>query len=110
VDCVRWFGQLALSKSCENCIVLWKPPPEGEHTATSTPTVLHKLEVSHCDIWFIRFCVDYKHELLILGNQVGKVFVWDLTVDEPNKLRPHTLSHPRCVTAIRQTTISKDGS
>ena len=54
---------------------------------THTHTLPHRLEVSHCDIWFIRFCVDYKHELLILGNQVGKVFVWDLTVDEPNKLR-----------------------
>ena len=25
--------------------------------------------------------------MLVLGNQVGKIFVWDLTVDEPNKLR-----------------------
>ena len=40
VDCVKWFGQLALSKSCENCVVLWKPPQKGEHT--NTPTILHK--------------------------------------------------------------------
>ena len=62
------------------------PPP---HPHTCTPPHLHtqRLEVSHCDIWFIRFCLDYRHEMLILGNQVGKILVWDLTVDEPNKLK-----------------------
>ena len=47
----------------------------------------HRLEVSHCDIWFIRFCVDYHHELLALGNTAGKIFIWDLTSDETSRIR-----------------------
>lgn len=106
VDCVRWFGQLALSKSCENAIVLWKPP----ETEEVSPIVLHRLEVTNCDIWYIRFCLDYEQSLLVLGNQVGKVFVWDMMVEDPTKLKPLILSHPKCNTAIRQVTASKDGS
>lgn len=109
VDCVQWFGRLALSKSCENCVVLWRPPPPGE--TSNTPTILHKLDVLHCDIWFIRFCLDYQQELLILGNTTGRIFVWDLTTDDPIKLsRSHALTHPKCNAAIRQVTISKDGT
>jgi polycomb protein EED len=107
VDCVRWFGQMALSKSCENCIVLWKPPKSETQT---TPTILHRFEVNNCDIWYIRFCLDFACELLALGNQVGKIYVWDLTVDDMTRIKPHLLGHSKCTSAIRQVTVSKDGS
>ena len=46
-----------------------------------------RLEVTNCDIWYIRFCLDYEQSLLVLGNQVGKVFVWDMMVEDPTKLK-----------------------
>ena len=95
--------------------------------------MIRRLDVLHCDIWFIRFCLDYQQELLILGNTTGRIFVWDLTTDDPIKLRciyvaawrvtpftshththtlsrSHALTHPKCNAAIRQVTISKDGT
>ena len=61
---------------------------ETNQRASKLVSILfHRLEVSHCDIWFIRFCVDYHHELLALGNTAGKIFIWDLTSDESTRIR-----------------------
>lgn len=68
-----------------------------------------RFEVAHCDIWYIRFCLDYNCDTLILGNQVGKIYMWDLTGDDPSRGKPHLLSHSKCTAAIRQVTISRDG-
>ena len=49
--------------------------------------VFFRFEIAHCDIWFIRFCVDFKHELLALGNTAGKLSYWELTADDPSKMK-----------------------
>ncbi|XP_065211841.1 polycomb protein eed-like [Planococcus citri] len=113
VDCVRWFGDFVISKSCENCVVFWKPG-RGENGETKNSdnnvSIMHKLELKDCEIWFIRFSMDYFQKILALGNQTGKLFVWDLDVTDPSIIRPIILSHPRCTSAIRQTSLSRDGS
>lgn len=48
-------------------------------------------------------------QILALGNQVGKVFVWDLDVCDPTQAKSYTLQHTRCTTAVRQTSLSRDG-
>ncbi|XP_063696248.1 polycomb protein EED [Culicoides brevitarsis] len=114
IDCVRWFGELIFSKSCENVIVCWKPGrledvklKPGETDAT----VIHKFGLKECEIWFIRFSLDYWQKYLALGNTVGHVFVWDMDAsDDPRNVKSCCLIHPQCKTAVRQTTFSKDGS
>ena len=75
-----------------------------------------RFEFSQCDIWYMRFSLDYEqkvrrvkmyslqvlnrpngyHELtnvsdffqlMAVGNQAGKTFVWDIGVDDPTKAR-----------------------
>ncbi|PIK47995.1 putative polycomb protein eed-A [Apostichopus japonicus] len=113
VDCVRWLGDFVLSKSCENAIICWKPgsintPLEDVKPNETQVTVLYRFEYTSCDIWFMRFSIDYWQRVIALGNQIGKVFVWDINVDDPQKSRFSTFSHPKCTTAIRQTALSRD--
>jgi len=115
VDCCRWFGDFVLSKSCENSIVCWKPGTlENDGTvekgSENKSTVIHKLEFKDCEIWFVRFSLDTSEKVLALGNQTGKVYVWDLDVSDPGSIRHSILSHPKCTTAVRQTSLSRDGT
>jgi len=119
VDCCKWFGELILSKSCENCIVCWKPDKEEikreldnkdqNLNAEHKVVVVHKIGYKDCEIWFVRFSMDFEQKVLALGNQVGKTYIWDLDVSEPSHIRSAVLSHPKCTTAVRQTSLSRDG-
>jgi polycomb protein EED len=117
VDCVRWFGQFVLSKSCENRIVLWKPTTELSLLGTkpaapdgATISILHQFDFQNCDIWFIRFSTDYRQKVMAAGNQIGRVYVWDIDVDDPLQVKFMILTHNKCVSAVRQTTFSRDGN
>uniref|UniRef100_A0A1X7TRL0 Anaphase-promoting complex subunit 4 WD40 domain-containing protein n=1 Tax=Amphimedon queenslandica TaxID=400682 RepID=A0A1X7TRL0_AMPQE len=46
---------------------------------------------------------------LALGNQVGKIYIWDTTQNDVIKGRPSViLSSAKCFTAVRQVTFSND--
>ncbi|XP_037958881.1 polycomb protein esc-like [Teleopsis dalmanni] len=113
IDCVQWFGNFILSKSCENCIVCWKP---GEMNQTdikahdSSTTIIHRFEYKTCDIWFVRFAFNFKQKILALGSQVGVTYVWELDENDRNLTKRTTLVHSKCSSTIRQVSFNKDGT
>lgn len=114
VDCVQWFGDLILSKSFENSIVCWKPGNleqtlDEVKPSNNSTTIIHHYEYKDCEIWFIKFGLDQWRKILALGNQQGKTYVWEMDATNPALTKSYVLSHPKCVTAIRQTAISREG-
>lgn len=75
----------------------------------SSASILHRFEYKDCEIWFIRFALDYYCRHMALGTQTGKVFLWKIDIPDPTLIRSVTLSHPKCTSPIRQTTFSRDG-
>ena len=86
VDCVQFVGDLILSKSITNTILLWKPdmsqarsfsnivrPPRS---ADIIP--LREFTISKCEVWFIRFQTDEDCRMVSIGNTVGVIKVWDI--------------------------------
>ena len=105
VDCVRYYGDLVLSKSTDSRILAWRPPPvartDFDASATETRPAaaatqpaaaaaaapgadktaaaveeLFDFHMVKCEIWYVRFCVDLKHRLVFCGNQEGRITVW----------------------------------
>ncbi|XP_064606882.1 polycomb protein EED-like [Liolophura sinensis] len=112
VDCVRWLGNFLLSKSCENCIVCWKPGRLNQQDvkiSDNEVTILHRFDYKECDIWYMRFSLDYWQKVMALGNQVGRVYVWDIDDDDPTQYTCTVLHHQKCASAVRQTSFSRDG-
>ncbi|XP_055381066.1 polycomb protein esc [Condylostylus longicornis] len=112
VDCVFWLGDYILSKSCENSIVCWKIGSNMEETEVkpkdNRTTIIHRFNFKECDIWFVRFGMDYWRRIMALGSQNGKVFIWELDPTDVNLTKCSTLSHQKCTSTIRQTAFSRD--
>eukprot|EP00041_Stephanoeca_diplocostata_P007086 m.97688 g.97688 ORF g.97688 m.97688 type:complete len:454 (+) comp16725_c0_seq1:172-1533(+) len=118
VDCVRWLGDLVLSKSTDNQIVCWKPGGPARMDLNEkrssylgdTVTILQRFEFSHCDIWYLRFCMDRSYNVLAVGNQEGKVFLWDLKSQRVARNSRITIESRKCKTPVRQIAMNKDAS
>ncbi|KAJ9517584.1 hypothetical protein QJQ45_025080, partial [Haematococcus lacustris] len=96
VDCVRWLGDLCLSKGVDQRILLWRPNPnagqEQAHQADNvttlyaglagpgTPattsasfTLLAVLSLPDSCMWWVKFDLDAGLSTLACGNRAGKV-------------------------------------
>jgi len=88
VDCVAWLGDLVLSKSIFDEIILWKPVIHDDSssigTSSASKSSIIPIKIFHyarndC-FYFVRFALslDSFSSLLAIGNNCGQVYIWDL--------------------------------
>jgi polycomb protein EED len=91
----------------DNEILLWEPQLKENSPGEGASDVLLRYPVPMCDIWFIKFSCDLHLSSVAIGNQEGKVYVWDLKSCPPVLITK--LSHNQSKSVIRQTAMSVDG-
>jgi len=124
VDCVRWVGNLLISKSTDNKLILWRPSlgEEKQDVVILREYCMRGAEVC----WFVRFGLTSDASQVVCGNSAGKVFVWDIDYDgslpkerdtkmtQPKDVKDMKensqimLSHPHCNSTSRFATFSPD--
>jgi polycomb protein EED len=116
VDVVQYVGDLILSKDTNNMVVLWKPITTKTSRGSNIKTqqrlpneviALREFEVSHCDVWFIRFATDYQCQMLAVGNLIGDIKVFDIA-SRPTKKHFANLTNQYCASAIRMVAFNRD--
>ena len=76
VDSVRWVGDLLLTKSTRNKIILWSPDACRFKGAA---LILQEYTMSDAYIWYIRMDVCIPLDIFAVGNKEGNVFVFSIS-------------------------------
>lgn len=109
VDCVMYIGDLILSKSVHNKIVLWAP---GTDTSGLLPSstehhVIVEYRYPAGDLWYMRFALNHARTLLAVGSRDGRIHIFD--IDDPQGTPVACLAHPQAKSPVRHLAFSPDG-
>jgi polycomb protein EED len=108
VDCIQFLGDLLLSKSTTNTIILWIPTssmqdnnlgrasssesddsasedenegPSSDENSKNDFVVFRTFRLSDCEVWYMKFGTNLDNRLLAMGNSKGKIKIWDIDSD-----------------------------
>jgi WD40 repeat protein len=114
IDCVRWCGDMLLSKSVDNRIIMWKPAVATPRLtdvdrAIGDPVVfLGNLVFDGADIWYVRFNMDPMATRVAIGNMHGTIYVWGFDKITTLRTRAELQLKTRQNSTIRSVVFSRD--
>jgi hypothetical protein len=93
VDDVAWIGDLILSKSTCNELVLWRPKCnvydavkyDMEVAAVGGVHILRRFKYYGADLWFLHFGLNLSEGIVAVGNKNGTCYLWNLELEEGAK-------------------------
>uniref|UniRef100_A0A1I8A244 WD_REPEATS_REGION domain-containing protein n=1 Tax=Steinernema glaseri TaxID=37863 RepID=A0A1I8A244_9BILA len=91
VDCVRFYGELIISKAPENKLIMWKFGTMEDGIAGSGSadkketgvTQISTLDMPDLEVWFNKFDIDVRRNYLVCGSQFGMIRFWDFASGVP---------------------------
>mmetsp|Transcript_19498 Transcript_19498/g.24076 ORF Transcript_19498/g.24076 Transcript_19498/m.24076 type:complete len:416 (-) Transcript_19498:738-1985(-) len=94
IDCVQFFGDIVFSKSTESRIKIWKFPDKisdiinkdkSRNTCNNeiyniydSPETIGELRYEYGTNWSVKFDINYKKQLICVGNANSQIYLWDL--------------------------------
>ena len=112
IDSVQWFGDLLVTKSCDEKLIIWKPGASenetlddlerrtyysdsathgtldsSEDSTTSNVVIIRRFDLDRNNMWFVRFSLDLNEFILAIGNLQGHLFLYDLKHFNPRDYR-----------------------
>jgi len=94
-----------VAKEGESSLWSYEDAPSAQSGAA---VVLREFEFRDADIWFVRFSLDPRLEILAVGNKFGKLWLWNVDGTGSSNPLVKAAGHVKCTAAIRQTVFSPD--
>ncbi|NJR42325.1 MAG: hypothetical protein HC767_06370 [Akkermansiaceae bacterium] len=90
VDDVAWVGELLLSKSTCNELILWRPKGNVhdavkynmEVSVVEGVTILRRFKYPAADLWFLHFGLHLSEGVVAVGNKNGVCYIWNLELEQ----------------------------
>lgn len=108
VDCVKWIGDLLVSKSCDESIIVWSI--KNIRASKSKIYPLAKFCIKSCNIWFLKFDFNWDQKIIACGNLEGKILLWTIDPNKEFSTKPIYLSTSKCKSVVRSVVFDKNGN